>query len=121
MHTYEQATGRWSWNGVLMWVGFSGHGTGLNNPAFEQVHMVGPIVRGGFTIGPPTDDAKLGKFIMPLIPKPGTNTFGRSGFFLHGDEADDYDESASLGCVVKSPEAERIRVWATGDRDLTVV
>jgi hypothetical protein len=121
MHTYEQKTGRWFRNGLFIWTAFSGHEEGLNNPLLQQIHAVGPIPQGCYTIGAPINHPKLGPFAMPLTPKPGTNTFGRSGFYLHGDSSADYDETASLGCIVKSPQSARVLIWLCDDHDLEVV
>lgn len=103
-------------------IGYSGHGEGLNNPAFQQVHNVGPIPCGDYEIvGPPVDTASHGPFVMRLEPKPGTETYGRSGFLLHGDSLEHAGEHlASEGCVVVSRGAREV-IWESGDRDWRVV
>jgi hypothetical protein len=56
---------------------------------------VGPLPPGDYTLHPyeisPTnffrahlDPRDWGNFRVPLHPDPGTNTYGRSGFFIHG-------------------------------------
>ncbi len=39
---------------------------------------------------------------MRLTPAPGTDTFGRSAFLIHGDNAKK-DKSASEGCIILGP------------------
>ncbi len=72
---------------------------GVNNPAMQQVQNVGPLPQGVYTIEVPAHHPKLGPCAMPLIPHPGNAMFGRSGFFIHGDN-DAADKSASEGCIV---------------------
>jgi hypothetical protein len=43
--TYKQSTGELDHNGAAIGAGYSGHGAGLNNPAMQNVHDVGPIPR----------------------------------------------------------------------------
>ena len=116
LFAYEQKTGIMKREGSYIWTGYSGHGVGTNNVEFENVHDVGPIPRGAYVFGKPEDHPKLGPYAVPIIPKPGTNTFGRSGFYLHGDDA---EHDASLGCIVKSPRPAR-EIVHEGD-ELTVV
>jgi hypothetical protein len=59
----------------------------------------GPIPPGRWTIGAPVDDLQTGPFSLPLTPEPGTETYGRSAFLIHGDNPS-MNESASHGCVI---------------------
>lgn len=99
--TYVQATGNlYDANGVRLGTGYSGRGSGLDNPAAENERAVGPIPCGRYRIGParkPIDH--LGPLAMPLDPDPSNEMVGRSGFFIHGDNAA-LDHSASDGCVI---------------------
>lgn len=104
---------------ITIGTGYSGHGAGLNNPAMQAVHDVGPIPCGGWTIGDAENHPHLGPVAMPLTPKEGTETFGRSGFFDHGDNGK-HDHSASCGCIVMNHDI-RIQQSESGDRDLLVV
>lgn len=105
---------------VLCSTAYSGHGAGINNPAKEAVHDVGPIPAGTWLIGPPqTPQTHLGPLALPLTPAPGTDAFGRTGFFIHGDNAR-MDHSASDGCVIL-PHDARAAVAAGEDHALTVV
>jgi hypothetical protein len=96
---YKQTSGELDHSGTVVGTGYSGHGPGLNNPAMQQAHDVGPIPQGGYTIGPPrTPIDHLGPLALPLTHVSG-NVFGRSEFFIHGDNTA-HDHSASDGCII---------------------
>src|SRR5689334_15812598 len=96
--TYIQRTGELVHDGMVHCTGYSGHGEGKNNPAMQAVRDVGPIPCGRWSIeGPPIDTAVHGPFVLHLEPEPGTDTFGRSGFLIHGDSREHPGE-ASHGC-----------------------
>lgn len=100
--------------------GYSGHGVGRNNPALEASHGVGPIPSGlWFIKGPPEDTMEHGPFVLRLQPAPGTLTFGRSGFLIHGDSKHE-PGTASLGCIILDRQT-REHVWASGIRELLVL
>lgn len=122
MHVYVQKTGKLFRDGWVVGEGYSGHLDGWNNPQMQDIHSVGPIPRGRWRIcGPPTDTAEHGPFVLRLDPQPGTETFGRSGFLMHGDAvAVAQRGQASLGCIIQ-PRIVREGVWGSGDYDLTVV
>jgi len=80
-------------------IGYSGFNGAKNNPGMESVHDVGPIPRGTYEIGAPFDSPEHGPLAMPLTPCPGTDTFGRSGFLMHGDSLEHPGE-ASHGCII---------------------
>lgn len=118
---YSQSTGDLTGlGGARVARGYSGHGSGLNNPAMEQIEGVGPIPHGEWIIGEFFDDrGGKGPMVARLIATPGTETFGRSGFMIHGDNSK-RDFSASEGCIVL-PHVTRATVMASGDRTLMVV
>lgn len=119
MWTWQSATGELLQDDVIKGAGYSGHGEGYNNPALEDVHDVGPIPRGNWSIvGPPSDTTGHGPFVLRLEPFPGTQTFGRSGFLIHGDRKD-APGTASLGCICLS-RVVREKVWNSGDHGLVV-
>jgi hypothetical protein len=118
--TYSQKTGELQQDGNHVAAGYSGADVGKNNPEMENVHNVGPIPRGDWTIvGPPLDTIAHGPYVLRLDPEPGTETFGRDGFLIHGDSAKN-PGAASEGCIIL-PRPARERVWNSGDRDLEVV
>lgn len=116
---YKQSTGELFHDGVLAGTGYSGHGQGVNNPKDQDVLCVGPIPRGEYEVGSAFVHPTTGPISMRLSPLPGTDTFGRSGFLIHGDNAQ-HDESASEGCIVV-PCDVRQEISASTDRLLEVV
>jgi hypothetical protein len=131
MHTYSQIDGRWRRDGQLLGVGYSGRGVGRNRPfdstakmpdraETETMRNLGPLPAGRWRIGPAFTHPILGPLVMPLLPVEGTETYGRTGFLVHGDSR---EGNASSGCVVLGHfEREAIsRAVEAGDRDLTVV
>jgi hypothetical protein len=118
--TYSQKSGELDQNGNRVATGYSGAGTGKNNPEMQHVHNVGPIPQGDWTItGPPVDTKTHGPYVLKLAPTIETETFGRSGFLMHGDSRE-HPGTASEGCIIV-PRAVREEVWKSGDRDLKVV
>ena len=105
---------------VMFGHGYAGNGKGLNNPKMEDVHNVGPIPRGVYSIGAffnsPGDKGPL---VCELTPCEGTNTFGRSGFMIHGDTPA-ANHTASEGCIV-APRFIREAIAASKVRILRVV
>lgn len=54
-----------------------------------------------------------------LPPEPGTQTFGRTAFRIHGDSISN-PGTASEGCIILPPNI-RIMIIQSGDTDLKVV
>jgi hypothetical protein len=119
MHTYNRANGNWSHNGELLGTGYSGNGPGLNNPAMSDVHDVGPIPAGTWFISHPFVDPGKGPIVMRLTPVDGTETFGRGGFLIHGDNAA-MDHTASEGCIIL-PHDVRQAIALSVDDELQVI
>ena len=121
--TYQQSTGRLTApDGVYEGSGYSGFEVGLNNPAMQSDPDVGPIPRGTWNIGSPIDPPDyLGPLAMALTIFAGQEafTFGRSAFFIHGDNAA-MDRTASRGCIILG-RALRQAISNSADRALTVV
>ncbi|MFZ0735319.1 MAG: tlde1 domain-containing protein [Candidatus Sulfotelmatobacter sp.] len=118
--TYSQKTGDLEQDGTHVATGYSGAGGGKNNPSLQNVRNVGPIPEGAWTItGPPVNTEDHGPYVLRLNPVPQTETFGRSGFLMHGDSKE-HPGCASEGCVIL-PRPVREQVWTSGDRDLKVV
>lgn len=117
---YNQLTGELKLNSIAAGSGYSGHGEGKNNPRRQTVHDVGPIPCGFWEIcGPPYISADHGPFVLRLSPLPGTQTFGRSGFLIHGDSRENPGE-ASMGCIIL-PHEVRVKIWQSGERRLEVI
>lgn len=121
MWTYSQSSGLLTRNGQRVGIGYSGHGSGVDNPALQQVKDVGPIPQGVWMINPPRMTDKHGPYVMPLTAKAGTQTFGRDGFLIHGDLVNaPGQELASEGCIILARET-REAIWTSNDHDLEVV
>lgn len=127
MWTYHSDTGVLEHNGVVIGRGYSGHAPnssgvppdGINNPLLEADPDVGPIPRGQYAIGKFFNDSEKGPIVADLIPLPQIQTFGRSGFMMHGDNVE-MDETASLGCIIMAHDI-RANVASSGDTALQVV
>lgn len=89
---------------------YSGHGSGINNPAMQTVENVGPIPVGLYVIGE-VDDHK-GPLTIHLVPDPLNDMHGRHRFLLHGDNHF-MNHTASEGCIV-APPAARAEVASVG-------
>ncbi len=98
--------------------GYSGAPGFRNNPDVEKLPNQGPIPRGNYTINPPINSPNTGPNALPLTPSPGTNTFGRNNFQIHGDNSRG-DQSASTGCIVLGPGI-RNQIINSGDNNLRV-
>lgn len=120
MWTYDSTTGNvTNPDGTFLGTAYSGNGVGLNNPAMENIHNHGPIPRGQWTIGAFFDDPEKGPIVCHLSPAETTDTYGRSGFMIHGDNKA-LDNTASEGCIV-APRFVRDRISESADRVLQVV
>jgi Tlde1 domain len=119
MLTYSQSTGSLTGlPGSPTVAGYSGTGAGRNNPAMQAVANVGPIPQGVYEIGLPYYDGHLGPKVMALTPQPGTETFGRSLFRIHGNNA---VNDASHGCIILPPWIrDQIGALPDADRFVTV-
>lgn len=102
--TWDQSAGTLSDpDGKFVAGGYSGKRSGINNPAKQNQRAYGPIPQGLWRIGGLRRSAKTGPNIMDLTPEPGTNTFGRSAFQIHGDNGRG-NRSASSGCIILAPQ-----------------
>jgi uncharacterized protein RhaS with RHS repeats len=103
--------------------GYAGHGQGINNPAMQNQINTGPIPQGTYTIGPQQNNVtNTGTTLfqsMRLTPDANNNMFGRSGFIIHGDNAQG-NQSASAGCPVIS-RSIRNQISNSGDNTLRVI
>ena len=114
--TYNQTTGQLTHNHAQVATGYSGAGTGRNNPQMEAVHNVGPIPAGRYTIGGAYDTGTHGPHVMRLTPV-GHIARGRSGFLIHGDNV---NHTASQGCIILSRNI-RDRMSNSTDHELNVI
>ena len=99
---YQQATGALldANTGHAIGIGYSGHGRGVNNPDAQRIPDVGPIPCGHWRLGAPeSPESHRGPLSFPLTALAGSESFGRSGFFIHGDNPA-LNHTASLGCII---------------------
>jgi hypothetical protein len=132
MLTFDDRTGRLTrQDGSLFAQGYSGAdpdpsrkgeaGEGVNDPSRVRDRGVGPIPLGVWRIvGPPFTHEHAGKSVLRLLPEPGTETFGRDGFLIHGDSVR-LPGSGSQGCVIIPGAENRERLWIEGDHLLRVI
>lgn len=117
MFRYNQATGEIWIKSSLLGAGYSGHGDGRNNPLAEAAPFEGPTPKGLYKISEAFDQIPgKGPCIMHLTPETGTNTFGRSGFMIHGNNA---RNDASEGCIILGPAIRR-QIADSDDKQLEV-
>lgn len=117
--TYQISSGTLlNLNNIAVGKGYAGHGKGLNNPDMMNVPDVGPLPAGKYKIGQPHDDKHVGVFALPLTPDADNKMFGRSAFYIHGDNPQ-LNHTASNGCIILS-RAVRNDIANSGDDDLIV-
>ena len=107
---YSQAKGVWtdSDGAVIVDGCYAGIGAGKNNPAMQNVHNVGPLPQGIYTMGPlmihpPGDSLRHLGPCMVLAPSSANTMFGRGGFFIHLDNPT-HPGLSSNGCIVCSSD-----------------
>ena len=120
MYTYSQSTGALSQNGQPRLTGYAGHGNGVNNPALQDQHDIGPLPRGRYRMISLFDSPHTGLATIVLDPDPSNQMVGRSGFRIHGDNAA-MNQTASNGCIIAGHAPDRKSIWDAGDHDLEVV
>lgn len=99
---------------------YSGYGPAKNDVTACNQAGLGPIPLGVYWIGEAFESDHSGPNTMRLIPvTPGTNTFGRDAFELHGDSKS-HPGAASHGCIC-APPGPRQLVADSHDRLLCVV
>lgn len=102
--------------------GYSGAKAHLNDPAYQGIRDVGPIPRGRWQLDAPVDRHSTGPVSIGLKAAKANQTFGRSGFFIHGDNGDG-NGTASRGCIILNRKCRDVIAalyWA-GWRTLEVV
>ena len=118
--TYCQSTGILTFpDGAQTVQCYSGIAEGFDNHAMQDVVNTGPLPVGTYIIGPAIDHPQCGPLTMRLTPAPETDTFGRSGFCIHGDNTA-RNHTASHGCVIVPPYP-RALIAKADDRVLVVV
>jgi len=98
---YRRSTGSLFRNGLPVseaqcYSGAPGH---INDARSEAFVGKGPIPIGVYWCLAPRRHPTLGPIAIPLDPAGSNEMFGRSGFYVHGDNVKQ-DRSASQGCVI---------------------
>lgn len=98
---YIISSGRFSrpFDDTPVYIGYSGRKPHVNNKHATNLRAVGPIPVGLYRALDPRAHPLLGPHAIPLEPHRETETFGRSGFYIHGDNGKS-DYSASSGCII---------------------
>lgn len=115
---YRIGGGQFFLNGEPRWKGYSGYPPYVNDVSAVQKKGLGPIPPGQYSIGEPYQSPNVGPFTMALEAMPGTETFGRGDFRIHGDSSV-HPGAASHGCIIL-PRKDREALYATGEKILTV-
>lgn len=95
---YHVGTGIFEIGTPTFWYqGYSGaKGPGRNNSGYDAVRNIGPIPSGEWFVSGQYIDRPT-QLTFRLQPAPGTETKGRSGFLIHGDNP---QQTASRGCII---------------------
>lgn len=115
---YHQRSGELTGPNGEHFSGYSGTPGAVNDPTQQHVPFRGPIPRGAYDVGMAINDPHMGPFAIQLSPRATTNTFGRAGFFIHGDNRE-ANNSASQGCIIMHRNA-RTAIRNSGDTVLEV-
>jgi hypothetical protein len=119
--TYEQLTGNlFDPSDELQGKGYSGQPPYSNDPAAQNLEGLGPIPQGLWRAVELIPESTHGPFAIRLEPYETTETFGRSGFLMHGERVTPPPGYASDGCIIQSRDV-RERFWDSTDHDIQVV
>ena len=125
---YKQSAGELvAPDGTSRGFGFAGNGPGLNNPAAQDQHDVGPLPQGLYTMTEWIQSHQtMGLCVIKLTPADEKVMFGRSAFFIHGAVLLDKEGLAAFlkssdGCICFGNCVSRAAIWNSGDRELQVV
>lgn len=106
---YQITTGKVWLDNVLIGKAYSGKKEAIGQTDKENVKGVGPIPEGDWHISNWTSDGHLGPVISRLTPIDVPKLYGRSGFYIHGDNKS-VNFSASNGCIIMNRKMrEKIR------------
>nr|QJB20414.1 MAG: hypothetical protein [Microvirus sp.] len=106
-------------SGNMVWSGYAGFQQFANDPAAVMMKSRGPLPPGVYTLGKAVIHPRLGPQAIPLVPDEGNVMFGRSGFYIHGDNSRG-DRSGSHGCIIL-PRAARNMLATSPVRQIKVV
>lgn len=118
MINYEIKTGKLVAPNIVG-TGYSGHGDALNDETKTNEKGKGPIPKGLWHLTTWEEHhPHLGDIVIHLMPDSTTETFGRSAFFIHGDNQQ-MNYTASDGCIILSKDL-REKLKDSGETKLLV-
>ena len=99
-------------------IGYSGVGSGKNNPSLQCVQDIGPIPTGWYTFDGISDTPA--SYTIKLKPDASNNMCGRSGFLIHADSVQ-RPGWASQGCIIIDDSIKRKNIANSGVQRLQVI
>jgi len=118
MWVYEQDTGWLCYGGARIAKGYAGAPGVINDHPAQEMHNKGPLPCGLYLMQAAIWHLHLGPDAIPLTPHPENRMFGRSEFYIHGDNHAS-PGNGSTGCVCL-PGATRQLLITSTDKDLSV-
>ena len=107
---------------LVVATGYAGRGEHINSPAAEHLVGQGPPPRGIWALDPARTHKALGPYSIGMRWLTEQNgkaiPGGRSGFYIHGDNARG-NRTASSGCVVLPPDIRRWIEFCRARRPVT--
>ena len=79
--------------------GYAGRGTHRDDPQSINLFRQGPLPVGDYWIEAPRSHPVLGPYALALTPWPSNEMYGRSAFYIHGDNKS-ANFTASEGCII---------------------
>lgn len=116
---YHQATGELLHDLRPVATGYSGFGAAKNKPESQHLAGLGPIPRGAYLLGALSENEDHGPLAIHVVPLTGTDTLGRSGFLIHGDNRE-HPGGASHGCIIM-PREIREQMIDSHDKQILVL
>jgi hypothetical protein len=128
MLSFSQSTGIVSLNGKQIARGFAGndsrpgvnpdHVHGYCNPDMQARHNIGPLPQGLYHIERWEDQHPGLGPIVAILAQVSGESYGRSGFRIHGASSND-PLNSSEGCIVL-PRDARLALRASGETQIQV-
>ncbi len=120
MWLYSQSTGRVTKDDKFYGVGYAGNnkeGRCKDNPLAQNIKNHGPLPQATYTMTEVVEGTHMGPFAIKLLPEPSSQMFGRSEFYIHGDDG---AGTASDGCICVS-QVLRKTMWDSDDKKVQVI
>lgn len=120
MWIYSISTGRITRDEIFLGLAYSGNdklGICKNNPFAIAVKDHGPLPIGFYIMEEIVEGTHMGPFAIKLKPDPSNDMFGRSEFFIHGDNG---LGTASDGCPCTSLDNRKL-MWNSDEHQFQVI